>query len=239
MSTEEKASSSSKIEDIQTSPTLQEPKFQTIGTITEFENLRTEDEEKHFWEITKNFKYAMLITRDSKSHICGRPMVVTLYDQLHGEIWFISQEAKAREAINHDIENVDQNVGVCFQAEKTFVSVSGKANVVRDKAAIEELWSESWRIWFPDGKESQDLAAIQVLILWAEFWDYSGIAKQFKFLTEAGRAWIESRPVDSSKFTDHAKIKKVPMTIPTSPPHCPASTPPSSIPATTDESINR
>ncbi len=58
---------------------------------------------------------------------------------------------------------VNPNVSVNFQAGSRWMSVNGKAKLVREKSKIDELWKETLRPWFPEGKESADICLIQVI----------------------------------------------------------------------------
>jgi general stress protein 26 len=51
----------------------------------------------------------------------------------------------------------DPRVNVCMQDKRRFVSVTGVARLMRDRALIDKLWSEAWRIWFPKGKDDPSL----------------------------------------------------------------------------------
>ena len=54
-----------------------------------------------------------------------------------------------------------------------YASVSGRAEVVRDRAKIEELWRPHLRAWFPEGVETPDIALLKVVAERAEYWDGS------------------------------------------------------------------
>ena len=51
------------------------------------------------------------------------------------------------------------------------MSVSGRAEIVRDKAKIQEKWSEPLRAWFPEGKDDPQIALIRVHPVRGEYWD--------------------------------------------------------------------
>ena len=55
--------------------------------------------------------------------------------------------------------------------KQEYVSLSGHARLVRDKAAITEHWQEALRTWFPKGLEDPDIALLRVEITEAEYWD--------------------------------------------------------------------
>ncbi|MFO1242944.1 MAG: pyridoxamine 5'-phosphate oxidase family protein [Rickettsiales bacterium] len=67
----------------------------------------------------------------------------------------------------------DPNVLLSYSEPKdqNYVSLSGKAEVVRDTAKVKELWSEFMRTWFPHGPEESDVALIKVTTESAEYWD--------------------------------------------------------------------
>ena len=54
-----------------------------------------------------------------------------------------------------------------------YASLTGHAEVVRDRAKIEELWQPPLRAWFPEGVETPDIALLKVTIERAEYWDSS------------------------------------------------------------------
>ena len=55
--------------------------------------------------------------------------------------------------------------------DQRYVSVSGNAFLVRDKAKAKELWNEALRTWFPQGLDDPDLALLRVTVDKAEYWD--------------------------------------------------------------------
>jgi general stress protein 26 len=67
----------------------------------------------------------------------------------------------------------DQRVGVTYAdpSKQDYVSLSGRAQLVRDKAAIDAHWGEAMRTWFPKGKDDPDIALLKVDITMAEYWD--------------------------------------------------------------------
>ena len=82
-------------------------------------------------------------------------------------------------------------VAVTFQSRSQFASVYGNAYVVRDRALIERLWSEAWRVWFPGGKDDPSLCLIRVEAREAEYWGNAG-TQGIKYVLEAGKAYAKS-----------------------------------------------
>ncbi len=49
--------------------------------------------------------------------------------------------------------------------------MSGDAEVVNDRAKMEELWSEMCKAWFPKGLDDPDLCLLKVEVNTAEYWE--------------------------------------------------------------------
>ena len=122
---------------------------------------------KKMWSMMKDIGFAMMTTEDG-DNLRARPMVAAQKD-FDGSLWFFTR------ASSHKVDEVqgDQRVGVTYAepSKQDYVSLSGKARLVRDKAAIEQHWQESMRTWFPKGKEDPDIALLRVDITEAEYWD--------------------------------------------------------------------
>lgn len=91
----------------------------------------------------------------------------------------------------------DANVGLFMQSKTQWVSLSGTAHVVRDRALIHRLWSEVWRVWNPGGKDDPNLCLIAVEPIEGEYWDNAG-ARGVRFLLEAAKAYLTGTTPDAS-----------------------------------------
>ena len=118
------------------------------------------------WSMMKDIGFAMMTTEDG-DNLRARPMVAAQKD-FDGSLWFYTR------ASSHKVDEAkDQRVGVTYAepAKQEYVSLSGHARLVRDKAAITEHWQESLRAWFPKGTDDPDIALLRVEITEAEYWD--------------------------------------------------------------------
>lgn len=69
-----------------------------------------------------------------------------------------------------------------------------------------ELWKESWKVWFPGGKNDPGLILISVQSSAGEYWDNSGFSG-IKYLIQAGKAYLTgTRPDVSNDKEIHAKV---------------------------------
>jgi general stress protein 26 len=119
-------------------------------------------------DLIKGIRFAMLTTVDADGSLRSRPMAAQEME-LDGDLWFFTG------ASSHKVGEVerDHRVNVSFAApdDNTYVSVSGTARLVRDKAKAEELWNPFVKAWFPKGLDDPDLALLRVEVEKAEYWD--------------------------------------------------------------------
>lgn len=152
------------------------------------ENPNNQDLEKLI-DLIKDIKTAMFTTAEIDGTLRSRPMR-TQQTTPDGTLWFFTgQESNKTHEIKHD-KHV--NVSYMDDASNTYVSVSGKAKTVKDKAKIDELWHEPLKAWFPEGKEDPNIALIKVTIEQAEYWDTPSNA--FVHLYGMAKAIITGEP---------------------------------------------
>ena len=117
----------------------------------------------------KDIKIAMLTTVDQDGTLRSRPMG-TQDVEFDGDLWFFTKSDSQK--VN-EIKK-DQAVNVSYAGENRYVSVSGSAQVVNDKAKMKEFWSPIYKVWFPDGLEDPTLRLLKVNVKQAEYWDNPG-----------------------------------------------------------------
>ena len=118
-------------------------------------------------EIMNGVTFAMLVTVDDDGTLHSRPMALQ-EAEFDGDLWFFTK-ASAEKVM--DIQR-ERHVNVSFARpnDQTYVSVSGLAQLVRDRQKAESLWSPTYKAWFPDGLDDPDLALIKVRVTKAEYW---------------------------------------------------------------------
>ena len=127
-----------------------------------------ESAKKKVFELIGDAGVAMMATRTPDGGMHSRPMVAQ-QKEFDGDLWFFSwadsrkiQELKREPRVLLDYsEPKNQN----------YVSISGRAEVMRDTAKAKELWSEPLRTWFPEGPDDPNLTLIKVNVESAEHWD--------------------------------------------------------------------
>ena len=120
------------------------------------------------WEMIKDIKIAVMVTTDDDGQLRSRPMAAQQKD-FDGDLWFFTSIDSGK--IDEVESNPDILLGYSDPSKQEYVSINGKAEVLREREKIQELWSEGMRVWFPKGPDDQQIALIKVAIRSAEYWD--------------------------------------------------------------------
>jgi general stress protein 26 len=128
----------------------------------------TQDERKKLAELIKDIRFAMLTTQEPDGTLRSRPLT-TQREDFDGDLWFFIGAASGTA---HEVER-DRQVNVSYAApdKDAYVSISGRANVVRDRRKMEEVWNPVYKAWFPEGLDDPNLALLRVEATQAEYWD--------------------------------------------------------------------
>ncbi len=130
-----------------------------------------DDAVKKLGELIQDIQFAMMTTVEPDGSLRGRPMA-THQDHnraFDGVLWFFTKGDAAKVG---EVQQ-DQHVSLSYASpEKSkYVSVSGMARLVRDKAKALELWDPKYVAWFPKGLDDPELALLRVDVTKAEYWD--------------------------------------------------------------------
>jgi len=118
--------------------------------------------------LIKDIQFAMLTTRAADGTLHSRPMT-TQSQPFDGTLWFLTGERTHKsDEIARDPE---VNLSYVDVDDQAYVSVSGRAAVLDDRAKARELWNPLYRAWFPDGVDDPDLRVLRVDVTGAEYWD--------------------------------------------------------------------
>jgi len=118
--------------------------------------------------LIEDIDFAMLTTVDMNGVLRSRPMS-TQKVEFDGDLWFFTSIQTHK---TEEIEK-DNRVNVSYAApdDNVYVSVSGTAEIVQDRAKIEELWNPILKAWFPKGLDDPNLCLLKVDAEQAEYWD--------------------------------------------------------------------
>lgn len=129
--------------------------------------MTAQSESDRVWELVDAIGVCMLTSKDG-ADLRARPMHA-MVDREAGTLSFFT-DARA-----HQDDEIATSPDVCLAFAKPsandYVSISGKASVSGDAAAIRAHWSDMAKTWFPDGPEDPNIRLLTVRPSAAEFWD--------------------------------------------------------------------
>ncbi|WP_018343764.1 pyridoxamine 5'-phosphate oxidase family protein [Cytophaga aurantiaca] len=98
----------------------------------------------------------------------SRPMTVQRVDK-EGAIWFLSASDSNQ---NKEIEE-NSFIYLYFQNNQhsDFMHLSGKAQVLKDKRMIAELWNPFLKTWFTEGQNDPRISIIKFIPAHGYYWD--------------------------------------------------------------------
>jgi general stress protein 26 len=128
-----------------------------------------QDSIKKIKELLVGIDFCMMTTIDS-GKLRSRPMS-TQAAEFDAEIWFFTRDN------THKMDEIKKDDRVCLgysnPDNNTYVSVSGRAEMSKDRAKMEELWNPILKAWFPDGLDDPNICLMKVTAEQAEYWDAS------------------------------------------------------------------
>ena len=123
-------------------------------------------------ELIKDIDIAMLTTVDEDGTLRSRPMG-TQEVEFDGDIWFFTSDDTAK--VGEISRENRVNVSYAKTDKQRYVSVSGTAELVYDRAKMEELWSPVYKAYFPKGLDDPSLRLLKIHAEKAEYWESSGL----------------------------------------------------------------
>lgn len=122
-------------------------------------------------EIVKAIDICMLTTFDERGDPHSRPMSNNREIEFDGDLWFFTYGS------SHKVDEIGRtpkvNASFADPDAQQYASLTGHAEIVRDRAKIEELWQPQLKAWFPEGVDTPDIALLKVSVDRAEYWDGS------------------------------------------------------------------
>jgi general stress protein 26 len=158
--------------------------------------------EHHFFEMLREFDTASVITRTRGGNLHGRPMAIAdLTDD--GTLWFITGVDSTKVLEIRD----DSRGMLSLQSARQFVTINGHFELVADRARVDRIWKEAYRVWF-DGKRDPEIVLLRFTPFDAEYWDSSG-GHGVKQAFDAAKAYLSSQKLDPAEYDPeaHARVE--------------------------------
>ena len=122
----------------------------------------------------RDIDIAMLSTKTQSGEIASRPMSNNSDVDYDGDSYFFTYASSQMVA---DI-SADDHVSLAFSVEPglfsgggLFIAVTGRADLVRDKAQFAAHWNPDLDRWFEQGIDTPDLAMIRVKAAHIKYWE--------------------------------------------------------------------
>lgn len=152
----------------------------------------------------KSADTVMLLSSDG-GRIHGRPMGLLRVDD--DETMYFTTD---RNSDKLDEMVAQPRVSVAVQQRSGYAMLEGRASISTDRALIDELWEDSWKVWYPEGRTDPAIAIIVVAPEHATLWDQSmgrGLSYLFRYIKARVRG--EAMEIEAG---DHAEVKLGPHT---------------------------
>lgn len=160
-----------------------------------------DDKKQKLIEILKKLDTVMLVTEGKAGMMHGRPMALADVEP-NGDLWFVTSRSseKTREL------SADSRALATAQGSSLYATVSGRIDLVDNRAKIHELWKEIWKVWFPNGKDDPEIVLLHLRPEAGEYWDNAG-TEGIRYLFEAAKALVTGEKAQPTGDEQHAAVK--------------------------------
>lgn len=124
--------------------------------------------------VMKDVKFAMLTVGTGEGHLKAHPMT-TQQTEFDGDVWFIG--GRDTEQVQCMAARPEVNVSYADHAKGAYVSIGGTAQLVEDRAKLEQLWSDAYKAYFPGGIDDPSVQLIKIEARGGEYWGSDGKLK--------------------------------------------------------------
>jgi general stress protein 26 len=158
-------------------------------TLWELVEMSEKDSIDRVWDIIEKVGVCMLTTRFIGG-LRARP-VEARPDRDGGVIFFVTDIHSAKE----DEIEASPDIGLVFidSKDKAYLSITGRACVLRDLDKTKASWRKTDEVWWPGGPSDPNVCLLRIEPLTAELWDgpASAVVTAFEF---AKARWTGEEP---------------------------------------------
>lgn len=132
------------------------------------------------WDMIKGVRIAMMTTLDENGRLRSRPMATLPHAGFDdGTLWFFTRADSPK--VHELQQHWRVNLAYADPGDQNYVSVSGVAELVRDRDKIRFLWRDILSTWFPQGPDDPEVALLKVSVDQAEYWDSPSSAMVYAY----------------------------------------------------------
>jgi len=160
------------------------------------------DDRQNIWRLIKDAHAALLVTVGRNGELDSRPMGCLL-GEFDDTLWFVTfRHSPKVEEIGRDHRVL---VSYAKPSNYEYVSLSGHAKLVDDRAKLKDLWSEGLRVWFPKGPDDPELALLAVDIDEAKYW--TNAASVVSYAWSYVKAALSGKPPSPGEVGDTRTVR--------------------------------
>lgn len=136
--------------------------------MSEIKNLASHEAIAKLKELAEKIDFCLFCTSLHQAPSISRPMSTRQVDE-QGNIWFFSRETSNK---NREIR-ADNRVQLMYAqtGDSEFLTVYGRAEILKDRAKTDELWSSFAKAWFNEGKDDPELTLVKIIPEEVHYWD--------------------------------------------------------------------
>jgi general stress protein 26 len=164
-----------------------------------------EDAQERLFAIFEKHFDLMFFNQDENGQLRGRPMSRARVDD-DGTTYFATRidSKKVREL------RADPRVTLSVQGSHEYAVVTGRARISQDRALIDQLWKDAWRIWFEQGPTDPSIAIVIVEPYDGTYWDLTK-SQGLSFLWRAAKARLSGKEIERDAGDhEHVTIRRPP-----------------------------
>lgn len=154
------------------------------------------DDATKTWDLVEKIGFCMLTTQTGRD-LRARPMAAYV-ERMENAVYFLT------DVESHKDDEIARSPNVCLAFAdpkgQKYVSLSGTAEVLNDRARIKELWGTPAKAWW-DSPEDPSIRILKVTPSFAEYWDSPGTI--ISYVKMAAAAVSNAKP----DMGDNAKVK--------------------------------
>lgn len=131
-------------------------------------NLQQEEALAKFKKLVEEIKVCMFITNTREEHEHTRPMWVIDCAE-DGTLWFFTDIRSIK--VEEVASERKAHLTFAHPPKQSYLDVWGDAEVVTDRATIDEKWDPFVKTWFPEGKNSPNVGLLRVRPTEVYYWE--------------------------------------------------------------------
>ncbi|KKK36712.1 general stress protein [Mesobacillus campisalis] len=155
-----------------------------------------QEEVEKLRELIKDIDTAMLTTKAPEG-LVSRPMK-TQDVEFDGDLWFFTK----KDTDKYQEFLMDADVNVAYVGD-SYVSVSGKAEIVEDLEKKKELWSTAYEKIMQTTYDDPNVILVKVHAEAAEYWETGSITKQAVFMLKR----MTGQEADSANINETIELE--------------------------------